>query len=64
MTTLAPVESVPAFAVIIRAIHERGDVQADAIRELRRRGLWLADEQIEAAGLTYAEYRAIYTEAP
>lgn len=59
-TPLAPIRSIPAFAVIIRAMHERGPSQAEAIRELHLRGLWLADEQIAATGLPRDEYDAIY----
>lgn len=39
------------FAVIIRAIHERGPRQIAALEELNRRGLWLSKEQREQAGL-------------
>lgn len=35
--TLADVTTIPAYAVIIRAIHERGAVQAEALEELKRR---------------------------
>ncbi|MBB4017596.1 hypothetical protein GGR16_002630 [Chelatococcus caeni] len=49
--TLAPVASVPAYAVIIRAIHMRGPEQAEALEELNRRGLWLSEDQKRAAGL-------------
>lgn len=45
MTQLAPVRTIPAYAVIIRAIWESGAVKREARRELRRRGLWLSDEQ-------------------
>ena len=40
-----------AFAVIIRAIHTRGAEQKAALRELRRRGLWLSEEQKQQAGV-------------
>lgn len=49
-TLLLPVRSIPAFAVIIRATYERGDIQREALIELRRRGLWLnADQKLRAA---------------
>jgi hypothetical protein len=35
----------PAYVVIIRAIHERGTSQREALEELDRRGLWLSEEQ-------------------
>lgn len=41
----------PSFAVIIRAIHSRGESQRIALRELSRRGLWLTAEQKWQAGL-------------
>lgn len=44
-TTLAPIRTIPAYAVIIRAIHCRGAAQAEATAELKARGLWLTDEQ-------------------
>lgn len=47
---LEPVETIPAYAVIIRAIHERGPAQEEALAELRRRGLWLSAEQQQQAG--------------
>lgn len=40
------------FVVIINAIHERGERQQKALRELDKRGLWLNDEQKEQAGLS------------
>lgn len=49
-TILRPVRDIPAYAVIIRAIHERGPAQADALAELERRGLWLSDAQKRQAG--------------
>ena len=39
------------FVVIINAIHERGPRQQEALLELRKRGLWLSDEQKAQAGL-------------
>jgi hypothetical protein len=39
------------WCLIIRAIHERGEVQAIALREMRARGLWLSAEQKIQAGL-------------
>lgn len=44
-------DKLPAYCVIIQAIHERGETQAAALRELRLRGLWLSDEQKQQAGL-------------
>jgi hypothetical protein len=41
----------PNYAIIIRAIHERGESQAAALAELKNRGLWLAPEQRQQAGL-------------
>jgi hypothetical protein len=48
---LTPIDKVPHYAVIIRAIHERGRDQRQALDELDRRGLWLTDAQKEQAGL-------------
>jgi hypothetical protein len=48
---LTPVRKIPAYAVIIRAIHERGKTQREALAELDRRGLWLSTEQKISAGL-------------
>lgn len=39
------------FALIIRAIHERGEIQRAALDEMYRRGLWLSDDQKRQAGL-------------
>lgn len=50
-TILANVRDIESYAVIIRAIHERGAIQADAVAELGRRGLWLSDAQKQQAGL-------------
>lgn len=50
-TKLAPVESIPDFAVIIRCEWARGAVQQEALAELGRRGLWLSPEQKRHAGL-------------
>jgi len=50
-TKLTPVEQIPAFAVIIRCLHERGETQQEALTELRRRGLWLTEDQKRTAGL-------------
>jgi hypothetical protein len=49
---LAAVDRIPAYAVIIRAIHERGPNQAAALLELERRGLWLSTDQKKQAGVT------------
>lgn len=51
MTKLTPVREIPHYAVIIRCIHERGETQIEALAELRRRGLWLSEEQKITAGL-------------
>jgi hypothetical protein len=48
---LDPVTEIEAYAVIIRACWCRGPDQADALAELKRRGLWLTDEQRLKAGL-------------
>ena len=53
-TKLTPVKSIPAFAVIIRAIHCRGPAQQEALEELANRGLWLSAAQEAQAGLTPA----------
>lgn len=45
-TKLTPVREIPAYAVIIRCVWERGANQVEAIAELTRRGLWLGDDQI------------------
>ena len=42
------------YAVIIRAIWERGDNQVEALAELHRRGLWLTTEQRRQARLAIA----------
>lgn len=52
MTTLSPIRDIPDFAVIIRATWERGDVQQDALAELKRRGLWLSTDQCKQAGIS------------
>ena len=41
----------PAFVIIIRAIHERGESQQAALAELDHRGLWLSKDQRAQAGL-------------
>lgn len=48
---LTPVDRIPSYAVIIRAVHERGAVQYEALAELKRRGLWLSAEQKRQAGI-------------
>jgi hypothetical protein len=53
MTKLTPVRDIPRFAVIIRAIHERGETQREAVAELTRRGLCLTAEQKRQAGLSH-----------
>ena len=47
-----PVDKIEAYAVIIRAIHERGPTQEEALDELKRRGLWLSEEQAQQAGVS------------
>ena len=50
-TILTPVRSIPSYAVILRAIHERGETQREALLELDRRGLWLTADMKAQAGL-------------
>jgi hypothetical protein len=45
------IRKVQSFVVIIRCMHTRGADQEQALRELRARGLWLADWQKVAAGI-------------
>lgn len=40
-----------SFCVIIQAIHERGETQKAALRELDKRGLWLSEDQKRQAGV-------------
>jgi hypothetical protein len=49
---LTPVREIPAFAVIIRCIWERGATQREALEELDRRRLWLSGDQKRQAGIT------------
>lgn len=49
MTRLTPVNKIPHYAVLIRAEWERGETQLEALRELRRRGLWLSYYQAKHA---------------
>lgn len=49
--TLVRPEKLKSWALIIRAIHQRGEDQANALAELDRRGLWLTEEQKVQAGL-------------
>ena len=39
------------YCVIIQAIHERGETQKAALRELDKRGLWLSEDQKKQAGV-------------
>jgi len=55
MGKAADITKLQNFAVIIRAIHERGESQQQALDELRARGLWLSDEQKVQAGLASPE---------
>lgn len=48
---LAPFDQLPAFAIIIRAMHTRGEDQQAAFAALERRRLWLSPEQRLTAGL-------------
>ena len=41
-----------SYIIIIRSIHERGQSQLDALEELKRRGLWLNEEQAQQAGIS------------
>lgn len=52
MTILTPVRKIPAYAVIIRCIHERGPTQEEALDELQRRRLWLTEEIAQQAGVS------------
>ena len=54
-TKLAPVRDIPMYAVIIRALHERGRSQAEAIGELERRGNWLTPEMQRQASVKRVE---------
>lgn len=51
MAKLTPIKKIPHFAVIIRAIWERGQTQREALDELEHRGLWLNLEQRRQAGI-------------
>jgi hypothetical protein len=51
MTKLYPVTDIPHYAVIVRAMWERGQNQLDAVHELTRRGLWLTQEQADQGDL-------------
>ncbi len=44
-------DRLPHYAIIIRCIHERGEPQQAALKELYARGLWLSAEQRVQAGL-------------
>lgn len=50
-TVLTPVRQIPAYAVILRACWERGEIQREALQELDRRRLWLSEDQKRQAGL-------------
>lgn len=50
-TKLTPVRGNKSWIVIIRAISCRGQDQRDAIAEMKRRGLWLTEDQQVQAGL-------------
>lgn len=50
-TILTPVRNIPSYAVILRATHERGETQREALLELNRRGLWLTADMKRQAGL-------------
>ena len=45
------IRQISSAAVIIRCTWERGAIQAEALAELRRRGLWLSPEQRIQAGI-------------
>ena len=51
---LLPVRSLPSYAVLLRAVWERGPTQAEALAEIRRRGIWLTPQQRRDAGLSDA----------
>lgn len=61
---LTPVSKIPAYAVIIRAIHERGDTQLEALRELRDRGLWLTVAQMKASGIWDKDWYNMFSGHP
>lgn len=44
-------EHLPAYALIIRCIHQRGEDQANCLAELHKRGLWLTKKQRQQAGI-------------
>jgi hypothetical protein len=50
-TGMLPVAWLEPYQIIIRCINMRGDNQAAALDELKRRGLWLSDDQKRQAGL-------------
>lgn len=48
---LTPPAKLKSWALIIRCIHQRGEDQTACLAELTARGLWLAPEQRQQAGL-------------
>ena len=55
MKRLVPPQDLRDWELIIRCIHQRGADQERCLEELRRRGLWLSDEQRAQAGLQTRE---------
>ena len=51
---LLPVRSLPSLALLARLRDERGPTQAEALAEIRRRGIWLTPQQRRDAGLSDA----------
>jgi hypothetical protein len=49
---VSKLRNLPAYAVIIRCIHERGAAQEEALDELAYRRLWLSEEQADQAGIS------------
>ena len=48
---LLPIATAPTYFVVNTATQERGPRQAEALAEIRRRGVWLTREERELAGL-------------
>lgn len=63
MARLRPTRKIPAHALIIRSIHERGIHQYNALVELYRRGGYLSRKQIQQAGLSESTLESAKMEA-
>lgn len=50
--TLDKLIKQPAFVIILRCLHTRGEDQRIALEALRARGLWLSEDQKIAAGIS------------